>query len=144
MTVTSAAMRLPKLDRPCRIYAPVGTHETLLAYLVRRLLENGANSSFVNRISDPAVSVDELIADPVDVVSAMPVPGTPHDQIELPADLFGKDRVDFLIVAGGKDCRTACSDAERQSLAEFDGLRADGGGTCLVGTGVIVPRCRPR
>jgi RHH-type proline utilization regulon transcriptional repressor/proline dehydrogenase/delta 1-pyrroline-5-carboxylate dehydrogenase len=41
-------------DRPCRIYAPVGTHETLLAYLVRRLLENGANSSFVNRIADPA------------------------------------------------------------------------------------------
>ena len=57
------------LDRPCRIYAPVGTHETLLAYLVRRLLENGANSSFVNRIADPAVSIDELIADPVDTVA---------------------------------------------------------------------------
>ena len=82
-----------RLDRPCRIYAPVGTHETLLAYLVRRLLENGANSSFVNRISDPNVSVEELIADPVDVVSAMPVIGTPHDQIDLPADLFGRDRV---------------------------------------------------
>ncbi|MCA3562021.1 MAG: trifunctional transcriptional regulator/proline dehydrogenase/L-glutamate gamma-semialdehyde dehydrogenase [Aestuariivirga sp.] len=82
-----------KLDRPCRIYAPVGTHETLLAYLVRRLLENGANSSFVNRISDPAVSVDDLIADPIDVVSAMPVVGTPHDQIDLPRDLFGRDRV---------------------------------------------------
>ena len=52
------------LDRACRIYAPVGTHETLLAYLVRRLLENGANSSFVNRMVDPAVSVDELVADP--------------------------------------------------------------------------------
>ena len=82
-----------KLDRPCRIYAPVGTHETLLAYLVRRLLENGANSSFVNRISDPNVSVDDLVADPTDVVSAMPVVGTPHDQIDLPADLFGRDRV---------------------------------------------------
>jgi RHH-type proline utilization regulon transcriptional repressor/proline dehydrogenase/delta 1-pyrroline-5-carboxylate dehydrogenase len=81
-----------KLDRPCRIYAPVGTHETLLAYLVRRLLENGANSSFVNRISDPAVSVDDLIADPVDVAEAMPVIGMPHDQIALPKDLFGKDR----------------------------------------------------
>jgi RHH-type proline utilization regulon transcriptional repressor/proline dehydrogenase/delta 1-pyrroline-5-carboxylate dehydrogenase len=63
------------LDRPCRIYAPVGTHETLLAYLVRRLLENGANSSFVNRIADPAVSVDALIADPVDVAAGMPVMG---------------------------------------------------------------------
>ncbi|MGN6818464.1 MAG: trifunctional transcriptional regulator/proline dehydrogenase/L-glutamate gamma-semialdehyde dehydrogenase [Sphingomonas sp.] len=77
-----------KLDRPCRIYAPVGTHETLLAYLVRRLLENGANSSFVNRIADPAVSIDELIADPVEVALAMPVPGAPHEQIALPAALY--------------------------------------------------------
>ncbi|WP_337181136.1 trifunctional transcriptional regulator/proline dehydrogenase/L-glutamate gamma-semialdehyde dehydrogenase [Shinella sp.] len=81
-----------KLDRPCRIYAPVGTHETLLAYLVRRLLENGANSSFVNRISDPKVSVESLIADPVDIVAAMPVVGAQHDQIALPVDLFGKSR----------------------------------------------------
>lgn len=82
-----------KLDRPCRIYAPVGTHETLLAYLVRRLLENGANSSFVNRIADPAVSVDELIADPAAVVRAMPVPGGKHDKIALPAELYGKGRL---------------------------------------------------
>ncbi len=81
-----------KLDRPCRIYAPVGTHETLLAYLVRRLLENGANSSFVNRISDENVSVDELIADPVDIVQAMPVVGMPHDQIALPSSLYGRER----------------------------------------------------
>jgi RHH-type proline utilization regulon transcriptional repressor/proline dehydrogenase/delta 1-pyrroline-5-carboxylate dehydrogenase len=81
-----------KLDRPARIYAPVGTHETLLAYLVRRLLENGANSSFVNRISDPNVSVEELVADPVDVVEAMPMVGMPHDQISLPAHLYGRDR----------------------------------------------------
>ena len=49
-----------KLDRPCRVYAPVGSHETLLAYLVRRLLENGANTSFVNRIADATVPIDEL------------------------------------------------------------------------------------
>ena len=49
----------------CRIYAPVGSHETLLAYLVRRLLENGANTSFVNRIVDPTVNIAELVADPV-------------------------------------------------------------------------------
>ncbi|WP_170865909.1 trifunctional transcriptional regulator/proline dehydrogenase/L-glutamate gamma-semialdehyde dehydrogenase [Rhizobium sp. NFR03] len=77
-----------KLNRPCRIYAPVGTHETLLAYLVRRLLENGANSSFVNRIADPAVSVDELIADPVEIVRGMPSPGASHDKIRLPAALY--------------------------------------------------------
>ena len=81
-----------KLDRPCRIYAPVGTHETLLAYLVRRLLENGANSSFVNRISDPKVSVDDLTADPVDLVEAMTPPGKPHDLISLPDDLYGAER----------------------------------------------------
>lgn len=77
-----------RLDRPCRIYAPVGTHETLLAYLVRRLLENGANSSFVNRIGDPAVPVAELVADPVAVVQAMPQPGARHDGIALPADIY--------------------------------------------------------
>lgn len=76
------------LDRPCRIYAPVGTHETLLAYLVRRLLENGANSSFIHRIADPAISLEALIADPVDEVCAMAHPGDPHDQIALPSDLY--------------------------------------------------------
>lgn len=81
-----------KLDRPCRIYAPVGTHETLLAYLVRRLLENGANSSFVNRIADPEVSVAELIADPVEAVRAMPAIGQKHPRIALPADLYGARR----------------------------------------------------
>jgi RHH-type proline utilization regulon transcriptional repressor/proline dehydrogenase/delta 1-pyrroline-5-carboxylate dehydrogenase len=80
------------LNRPCRIYAPVGTHETLLAYLVRRLLENGANSSFVNRIADPSVSIDELVADPVDIVSAMAVVGQKHDKISLPADLYDRRR----------------------------------------------------
>lgn len=80
------------LDRPCRIYAPVGTHETLLAYLVRRLLENGANSSFVNRISDPNVSVDDLVADPVDVTEASSPVGKPHELISLPAELYGSER----------------------------------------------------
>ncbi len=77
-----------KLNRPCRIYAPVGTHETLLAYLVRRLLENGANSSFVNRIQDPAVPVAEVAADPVAQVAAGNPMGAPHDRIALPRDLF--------------------------------------------------------
>lgn len=79
------------LARPCRVYAPVGTHETLLAYLVRRLLENGANSSFVNRIGDPAVPIADLIADPVEIVRAMRVPGAPHDEIALPLDIY-RDR----------------------------------------------------
>ncbi len=77
------------LNRPCRIYAPVGTHGTLLAYLVRRLLENGANSSFVNRIGDDAVPVDELVADPAAVATAITPVGSPHPQIPLPADILG-------------------------------------------------------
>lgn len=77
-----------KLGRPCRIYAPVGTHETLLAYLVRRLLENGANSSFVNRIGDPAVSIEALVADPVALVHTQAEPGAPHDKIAQPAQLY--------------------------------------------------------
>jgi RHH-type proline utilization regulon transcriptional repressor/proline dehydrogenase/delta 1-pyrroline-5-carboxylate dehydrogenase len=82
-----------KLNRSCRIYAPVGSYETLLAYLVRRLLENGANSSFVNRIADPTVTVDTLVADPVTEATAINPLGTPHDKIALPRDLFGATRM---------------------------------------------------
>ncbi len=83
--------------RPCRIYAPVGSHETLLAYLVRRLLENGANSSFVNRVVDPAVAISELTADPVAL--ARNTGGTPHPRIPRPVGLYPDRRnssgVDF-------------------------------------------------
>lgn len=85
-----------KLSRPCRIYAPVGTHETLLAYLVRRLLENGANSSFVHRINDAAVPVDSLIADPVAEARALTPLGRPHDAIATPRVLFGGVRANSL------------------------------------------------
>jgi len=85
-----------KLNRPCRIYAPVGTHETLLAYLVRRLLENGANTSFVNRIADMTLPLDELVACPVSAVEAIALKegkaGLPHSKIPLPAALYGDTR----------------------------------------------------
>ena len=81
-----------RLDRPCRIYAPVGTHETLLAYLVRRLLENGANSSFVNRIADADVSIEALVADPVDLARAVQPPSVGHEAIALPVDLYRPER----------------------------------------------------
>ncbi|MBN9088105.1 MAG: L-glutamate gamma-semialdehyde dehydrogenase [Reyranella sp.] len=77
-----------RLDVPCRIYAPVGTHETLLAYLVRRLLENGANTSFVNQIADPDVPIDKLLADPVERARMLQPVGRPHDRIALPRALF--------------------------------------------------------
>ena len=78
------------LDKPCRIYAPVGSHQTLLAYLVRRLLENGANSSFVNQIVDENVSIDTLIADPLE--AALKLGGEPHANIALPRALYGVER----------------------------------------------------
>ena len=81
-----------RLARPCRIYAPVGSHETLLAYLVRRLLENGANTSFVNRIADPAVAIEDLIADPVQLVRSASRPGAAHERIRTPRDVFGSQR----------------------------------------------------
>ena len=70
----------------CRIYAPVGTHRDLLAYLVRRLLENGANSSFVNQIVSEDVSVAQICADPFDALDAHGDPRTPA--ITPPARLF--------------------------------------------------------
>ena len=74
----------------CRAYAPVGSHEDLLPYLVRRLLENGANTSFVNRLNDEQAPVDGIIADPVAVTrSTRPIP---HPNIPLPANLYGDER----------------------------------------------------
>ncbi|HZV92155.1 MAG TPA: proline dehydrogenase family protein, partial [Caldimonas sp.] len=85
-----------RLGRPCRIYAPVGTHETLLAYLVRRLLENGANSSFVNRIADPAIALETLIEDPVTTLENTAARegalGLPHPAIALPQGIYGAAR----------------------------------------------------
>ncbi|HWU73860.1 MAG TPA: proline dehydrogenase family protein, partial [Sphingomonas sp.] len=71
----------------CRIYAPVGGHRDLLAYLVRRLLENGANSSFVHQLADERLTEAEILADPVEKIAA--VGGARHPSIPLPIDLFG-------------------------------------------------------
>lgn len=78
------------LNKACRIYAPVGSHETLLAYLVRRLLENGANSSFVNQIVDEKIPVESLLNDPFEVARASG--GLPHTGIPLPRAMFGAER----------------------------------------------------
>ncbi|HEV7166285.1 MAG TPA: bifunctional proline dehydrogenase/L-glutamate gamma-semialdehyde dehydrogenase PutA [Gammaproteobacteria bacterium] len=79
-----------KLKLNCRVYAPVGSHEDLLPYLVRRLLENGANTSFVNRIIDEKVPVASIVADPATEVEALTV--KPHPRIPLPADIYGSTR----------------------------------------------------
>ena len=74
----------------CRTYAPVGGHRDLLAYLVRRLLENGANSSFVHQLADASVSDETLLADPAVKIAA--VGGSPHPSIPLPIRLYGESR----------------------------------------------------
>ena len=77
---------MDKLGIPCRVYAPVGSHEDLLPYLVRRLLENGANSSFVNRIVDEKVSISTLVEDPLS--KAEMLLEKENQQIPLPVDIF--------------------------------------------------------
>ncbi|KAB7645623.1 L-glutamate gamma-semialdehyde dehydrogenase [Polymorphobacter fuscus] len=74
----------------CRTYAPVGGHRDLLAYLVRRLLENGANSSFVHQLADANVSDATLLADPAEKIAA--VGGAAHPSIPLPIRLYGDTR----------------------------------------------------
>ncbi len=77
-----------RMGHACRVYAPVGSHEDLLPYLVRRLLENGANTSFVNRIADESVPVESVIADPVAAAQAHARAANP--KIPLPRALYGE------------------------------------------------------
>jgi len=101
-----------RLNVPCRVYAPVGSHEDLLPYLVRRLLENGANSSFVNRITDENVAIDDLIRDPVETVAAFA--SIPHPRIPLPTDLFRSQGFERDNSMGAN----LANDAQLQALAQ--------------------------
>jgi RHH-type proline utilization regulon transcriptional repressor/proline dehydrogenase/delta 1-pyrroline-5-carboxylate dehydrogenase len=85
-----AALSEGEARHASRVYAPVGSHEDLLPYLVRRLLENGANTSFVNRIGDGAIAVDDIVADPVQRVARRIASGhaVAHPRIPLPVALF--------------------------------------------------------
>src|SRR5690606_37519912 len=109
-----------KLNRPCRVYAPVGGHEDLLAYLVRRLLENGANTSFVNRLADEQAPVAEIIRDPVEAAEseremspeARP-PGLP-----LPRDIFLPCRLNSIGLPLSEPAVRAGLQAEMRSALE--------------------------
>jgi len=77
----------PGFAHRCRVYAPVGSHEHLLPYLVRRLLENGANTSFVNRLVQAEAGIDEIVADPTAVARGLGA-AVRHPRIPLPRNLF--------------------------------------------------------
>jgi RHH-type proline utilization regulon transcriptional repressor/proline dehydrogenase/delta 1-pyrroline-5-carboxylate dehydrogenase len=79
-----------RFNRPCRVYAPVGSHEDLLPYLVRRFLENGSNTSFVNRILDESIPVEEIVKDPIE--TALEHDCKPHSGIPAPGDIFLPER----------------------------------------------------
>ena len=114
------AVGADKLGVACRIYAPVGPHEDLLAYLVRRLLENGANTSFVNRLADDEAPIADIIADPVEQVEAMT--SKPHPKIPLPANLFGDRKNSHgLVLADPAQAEPFMKDIAR---ALSDGLAA--------------------
>ncbi|MDE2357873.1 MAG: bifunctional proline dehydrogenase/L-glutamate gamma-semialdehyde dehydrogenase PutA [Betaproteobacteria bacterium] len=116
-------------QRACRVYAPVGSHHDLLPYLVRRLLENGANTSFVNRIADPRIPIDDVVADPLararswDYASA--------ERLPAPPDMYAPERRNSLGVCladqdamGELDAAIAAGAA-----AEFAVIPASGPGT---------------
>ena len=87
-------VRPEALGKPCRIYAPVGGHKDLLAYLVRRLLENGANTSFVNRLADDEAPIAAIIADPVERAAGLKPKANPL--IPIPPQLYAPERRNSL------------------------------------------------
>ncbi|AHG43044.1 bifunctional proline dehydrogenase/pyrroline-5-carboxylate dehydrogenase [Pseudomonas syringae CC1557] len=135
-----------KLNRPCRVYAPVGTHETLLAYLVRRLLENGANTSFVNRIADHSISIQELVADPVSQIERMATQeggfGLPHPRIPLPRDLYGSERANSSGIDMANEHRLASLSSALLATAHNDWKAAPMLG-CPAGAGSLSAALNP-
>jgi len=110
-----SVVRGPWGKYPCRVYAPVGAHEDLLPYLVRRLLENGANTSFVNRIVDASLPAEEVVADPVAEVDALE--RVAHPRIPLPENLFAPERTNStgFNFADGQAVDALMRDCERAS-----------------------------
>ena len=98
---------------PVRVYAPVGTHEDLLPYLVRRLLENGANTSFVHQFLNPQIPVEQVVRDPISVLSKPPERATAR--IREPHALYGAERVNSDGADWGDPAGIAGLEAELRS-----------------------------
>ncbi len=104
----------------CRVYAPVGAHKDLLAYLVRRLLENGANSSFVHQLADESVGMQELLISPLRL--------EPQSSLPLPLDLYGAARrnsagIDLSVASMREPLLAAGRSAVVPQIPEFDPLQ---------------------
>ncbi len=109
---------------PVRVYAPVGPHAELLAYLVRRLLENGANTSFVNRFMDESIAVEQVVVDPISVTAADAASGAAaQPRLPLPSRLFGAARLNSRGVDLGRGSELArlASMAKRRSPERTNG-----------------------
>ena len=124
-----AAATAKKFDMPLRVYAPVGGHEDLLPYLVRRLLENGANTSFVNAFLDEDVTPETVAGDPLAALRALP---GPHPRIPKPRDILLPERrsaagVDLSIAAERRMLTDAVAQLDRRGLppAPADATAAD-------------------
>jgi RHH-type transcriptional regulator, proline utilization regulon repressor / proline dehydrogenase / delta 1-pyrroline-5-carboxylate dehydrogenase len=111
----NSVVRGPWARHACRVYAPVGAHEDLLPYLVRRLLENGANTSFVNRIVDASLPAEEVVADPIAEVDALE--RVAHPRIPLPTNIFAPERTNSagFNFADGQAVDALLRDCERAS-----------------------------
>jgi RHH-type transcriptional regulator, proline utilization regulon repressor / proline dehydrogenase / delta 1-pyrroline-5-carboxylate dehydrogenase len=109
-------------DVPVRVYAPVGRHRDLLAYLVRRLLENGANSSFVHQLADGSVAMDQLLVSPLRLESERSLP--------LPADIYGLQRrnstgLDLTVECMSAPLLAACETVQVPAVPAFDAGQID-------------------
>ncbi|MBV8144120.1 MAG: bifunctional proline dehydrogenase/L-glutamate gamma-semialdehyde dehydrogenase PutA [Gammaproteobacteria bacterium] len=112
----AARAEVPHLP-PVRVYAPVGTHEELLPYLVRRLLENGANTSFVHQFMNPQIPVEEVVRDPVTLLAAAAAPAAPS-RLREPGALFGAERANSMGADFGDPVSLAALEAEVRAQAE--------------------------
>jgi RHH-type proline utilization regulon transcriptional repressor/proline dehydrogenase/delta 1-pyrroline-5-carboxylate dehydrogenase len=126
-----------KLGVPCRVYAPVGGHRELLPYLVRRLLENGANTSFVNRIADQQMPLETVIADPLERMRRLTA--KPNPRLPLPRDLYGAWRNSAGISLGDPAALAPLAQAMTQALARTWSAGPLVGGAFLPGEARALP-----
>jgi RHH-type proline utilization regulon transcriptional repressor/proline dehydrogenase/delta 1-pyrroline-5-carboxylate dehydrogenase len=135
----------PAIARPVRVYAPVGTRATLLAYLMRRLIENGAAASFVHRVAAPTTPIGELCADPAELAARHG--GAPHPRIPLPVDLFRPGRLNSAGVdlsdAAQHALLVAAIDASRSQAIEVQPLTATPAGATSAGAAVAAGNGSP-